>query len=241
MFEVTFYGVDGKVWPLTAVQHRGVFLKENPVELRTSGEEAVAGSLELVVADNDPEGRELHEIADVMREWRGSWSRRNYGTLRIEDSGAWESWLPLRLAEPIPDLPSVDPAGYEEFTQAVVSDPHHPYWRRTHVYDQRTFTVTNAGDHETWPRVRWKQGGTVTLPSGVALTLPTVGEWRTIFLDPFESLCVLDDKNRLDRALWRQLRHKVYPEPIPVGEVRTFGIPAGAQLIVDERVDDPWR
>lgn len=241
MFEVSWHGVDGSVWPLLDVAHRGVFLKRNPVELRSSGGDPVSGVLELVVADNNPDGRELAPIDETVRLWRRSWSRHTFGTLRVNDPGSWETWLPLRLSESVGSLPAVDAHGFEEFTQAVVSDPAHPYWRRTRVYSSPSFKVANAGEYETWPRVRWVQGGTLVMPSGASVTLPSVSSPRTLFLDPFESCAVVDDSGVLDRELWRRLRGQVTPEPIPVGEVREFTIPGGAQLLVDERVDDPWR
>lgn len=239
--DITLFGVDGSVWPLTERAHKGVFLKSNPLELRASGGEAVAGTLDLVVADNDPDGVELDPIAVTMRKWRRAWSPRDYATLRIDDPDSWDAWLPLKLSEVIPDLPDIDPEGFEEFTQAVVSHPRHPYWRRTHVFQTPECVVANAGDHEGWVSVQWLRGGTVTMPSGATLTLPSVAEWRTIHLDPFESCDVVDAAGKRDVGLWRQLRNKVYPEPVPVGESRTFRIPQGAKLIFDERVDDPCR
>lgn len=242
MFSVAVHGVDGSVWPLTESRHLGVFLGRAPVGLRSSGDwEPVAGSLELVVADNDSDGRKLDDINVTMRKWRRAWSMHNYGTLRINDPGSWETWIRLRLSEPIPDLPDVDSEGYEEFVQAVVADPKFPWWVRTRTYRETSFEVANAGDYETWPRVRWKQGGTVRMPSGATISLPTVPQWRTIHLDPYESCAVVDDSGKLDRPLWRQLRNRVFPEALPVGAARRFSIPSGAQLLVDERIDDPWR
>lgn len=239
--DITLFGVDGSVWPLTDRAHTGVFLKSNPLELRASSGEAVAGTLELVVADNDPDGAELDPISVTMPKWRRAWSPRRYATLRINDPDSWDAWLPLRLSEVIPDLPPLEPEGFEEFTQAVVSDPRHPYWRRTHVYQTTECVVVNGGDHEMWASVQWLRGGTVTMPSGATFTLPTVPEWRRILLDPFESCDVVSQDGVRDEVLWRQLRGRVFPESVPVGETRTFRIPQGAHLLIDERVDDPWR
>lgn len=241
MKTVHYAGVDGSMWDLSSVAHQGVFLSRNPVDLAADESGVVSGSLELVVADNDPDGRRMDGIEVTMRRWRQAWSLRRDGWLQVRAEGSWEAVLRVRLAAVVPSLPEDDPRGYVEFSQQVTSDPaRRSWWTRTRDYRGGQVSPVNTGDVEAWARVRWEQAGTLVQPSGARVVLPAVDSPRTIWLDPQESCLVVDDRGVRDDALWRRLRGVCFPEPIPAGEQRTFGLPPGAALLVDERVDDPW-
>ena len=242
MEAVTYLGADGSQWPLTAREHRGVFLREGALSL-VPGDDAEAdsrlsGSLQLVVADNDPEGRGLASIDEAMRLWRRAWSRRLWGTLLVRGAPeAPRSWARVRLAAPVPDLTRVDPEGCEEFDLQVVGQSRR--WLRTQTVVGPTAVVVNGGDREVWPRVRWRSGGVLVLPSGAKVTLPTVGDWRTVHLDPWLGCEVVTDAGVRDDVLWRRLRGVVFPEVVPAGEQRMFRVPEGAQVSWDMEVEDP--
>ena len=239
MKSVTYVGVDGSVWPLTSTDHAGAFLQATPDELRSDEDgEPVSGSLDLVVADHLPDGGELDDVRVVERRWRRAWSTHRFGTLRIDDDEGEDYWLRVRLAAPIAGFPEVDPDGYVEFSQSVVGES--PVWWRTQTFGPGVAQVSNSGDVEGWPRVRWESAGRLIMPSGAVVDLPEVDNPRTVLLDPHESCVVLDDSGTVDEVVWRQLRGRVFPEVVPVGEVRQFTVPTGASLILSEGVVSPW-
>ncbi len=239
MKSVSYAGVDGSVWPLTSVGHAGVFLQATPDELRSDEDgEPIAGSLDLVVADHLPGGVRLDDVRVVERRWRRAWSVRKFGTLRVDDDEGVNHWLRVRLASPIAGFPEVDPEGYVEFSQSVIAES--PVWWRTQTFGPGSAPVSNSGDVDGWPRVRWESAGRLVMPSGAVVDLPSVSAPRTVLLDPHESCVVLDDSSAVDEVVWRQLRGRVFPEVVPAGEVRKFTVPAGASLIFNEGVASPW-
>ena len=239
MKSVSYTGVDGSVWPLTSTDHAGVFLQATPDELRSEEDgEPVAGSLDLVVADHLPDGGELDDVRVVERRWRRAWSPRMFGTLRVDDDEGVDHWLRFRLASPIAGFPEVDPEGYVEFSQSVIAES--PVWWRSQTFGPGAVQVSNSGDVDGWPRVRWESAGRLVMPSGAVVDLPAVSAPRTVLLDPHESCVVLDDSGDVDEAVWRQLRGRVFPEVVPVGEVREFVVPDDAALIFNEGVTSPW-
>ena len=239
MKSVSYTGVDGSVWPLTSTDHAGVFLQATPDELRSDeGGEPIAGSLDLVVADHLPGGVRLDDVREIERRWRRAWSPRTFGTLRVDDDEGVDHWLRFRLASPIAGFPEVDPEGYVEFSQSVVAESH--VWWRSQTFGPGAAQVSNSGDVDGWTRVRWESAGRLVMSSGAVVDLPTVSAPRTVLLDPHESCVVLDDSGAVDEVVWKQLRGRVFPEVVPVGEVREFVVPDDAALIFNEGVTSPW-
>lgn len=238
MKSIRLVGVDGSIWPLTSLDHDGVFLRAEPTGL-VAEDGAFAGSLELVAADNLPLGGELRPIRVTSRRWRNAWSTRKWSKLVVsDDEGMEDYWLEVRLRVPIDDFPEVDPEGFVEFSQQVVG--RSSSWLRTVRASGDVVRVVNPGDVDSWPRVRWDNGGVVTMPSGATVDLPPVAEPRTIVLDPGESCVVLDDEGNVDRDLWVSLRGGVFPEVIPPDDsYREFGLPEGAVLF-HEVGESPW-
>lgn len=112
-------------------------------------------------------------------------------------------------------------------------------WLHRTVAGSGSVTVTNWGDVPLWVSVRWSgAGGPVVLPSGATFTLPPVVSPRVLHLR--KSPSVVDDAGVRDDALWRQLR-AVLPEMVPVDQVREFSVPAGAELMYQVGVIDPWQ
>lgn len=240
MKSVTLIGVDGSEWPLTSVDHAGVFLKAEPTNLEPGNiGEPIEGSLDLVIADHSPFMGELHSISVTERLWRNAWSMREYSTLVVmDDDGPGAYYLKLRLAAPIPDFPEFDPDGYVDFTQSVVSESD--VWQQMVSSDESTVNVVNSGDVDVWVSVEWSQAGTLVMPSTAAIVLPAVSSPRSMHLDPEESCIVTDSDGAIDYGLWRSLRGKVFPEPVTPGETRKFGVPEGAKLIYHVGVYSPW-
>ena len=87
--------------------------------------------------------------------------------------------------------------------------------------------------------MKWTEGGNLTLPSGAVYELPTVSTPRTIWLDPTLGCKITDDSGVRDDALWRSLRGLVFPEVVPAGQSRVFGIPVGATILWEDELEDP--
>ena len=99
--------------------------------------------------------------------------------------------------------------------------------------------VHNPGDDVIFPRVRWREGGELVVPSGAVIDLPEIEGERTLVLDPVESCVVVDDDGQVDDALWGSFA--VFPEGVPVGEGRTYRLPDGAVLVWDVGYTNPWK
>lgn len=237
MRSVTYVGVDGSVWPLTSVDHAGVFLQATPNDLAVE-DGFLSGSLDFVVADHSPDGVVLGELSEIEARWRRAWSTRVFGSLRVDDEERPSAWLRVKLASHIAAFPDFSVDGYQDFSQSVVAEGDS--WFRSYEFPGPSVTVVNGGDVDGWVRIRWQAGGKVTLPSGASFTLPAVSSPRTIVLDPRESCVVMDDEGNADILVWKSLRGSVFPEVIPPGEQRTFTIPSGSSLFFDEGVVSPW-
>lgn len=239
MRSVTYIGVDGSVWPLTSWDHRGVFLGAAPDEIRSDADgEPLQGSLSVVIADNSPEGAPLDPICVTERAWRRAWSKRRWGTLRVESDAGQTYWVKVKLAATIPGFSELEPEGFVEFTQEIVADS--PVWWHTLVRTGPKVVLTNAGDVDVWVRIRWRDAGRVTMPSNAVFILPAVPGPRVITLDPKQSCVVRDDNGVIDETTWKALRGVAFPEVVPAGETREFMVPADASVIMDEGVDSPW-
>lgn len=181
-------------------------------------------------------------LAETVAEFRQSFSRTQEGTLRVNAPGVGNVSALVRLRESIGPL-KLDPHaayGYDGVQVPLIADAG--FWSLDVVKASDSVTVTNAGDVEVWPRIRWKgAGGRVTLPSGAHFDLPRTSEARTLVLDDAQSCVVVDDSDVVDRALWRALDGAVLPEGIPVGQVRTYQLPAGAELHWQLGFFDPFK
>lgn len=237
MVAISYTGVDLSTWKLTDVDHGGIFMEEGALAvLRGVDGEPLSGALRLVAVDRDLEARFIRRINDTMARWRAAWSPREWGTLRVSGPRG-ESFAQVRLASPIPDLTTVDPEGFEAFEQQVIGKTSR--WLRARSANLPWSTVVNGGDHEIWPRVKWSKGGKLTLPSGAAYDLPTVAAPRTIWLNPALGCKITDDAGARDDDLWRSLRGNIFPEVVPAGQSRVFGIPVGATILWEDELEDP--
>lgn len=244
-------------WPLATPgeKKRGIWMAEEAIEgLVSQGEdasvqsvgragvvfsgtaiEAMTGTL-LVHVRGDGE----KSAAEIYREFRGAWSRRDEGTLIVSGGSYGELSCRVRLAEWIgPPLIDPEKAGDTLVELSLVADEG-VWWSRDSEYSG-TSTVTNSGITYLWPRLRWSgTGGEVVLPSGATFTLPAVDGERTLHLDPDESCVVLRGDGSVDEELWALLS-SVPPEGVPDGESRQFTVPAGAVLLAATGWDSPWQ
>lgn len=168
----------------------------------------------------------------AFAEFKEAFSHRTPGTLIVESPSLGQLECRVRLAGSVHALP-LDPnwsTGLSEFELPLVCDDG--FWRTKVINGHSgSVTVTNAGDVDIWPMVRWRgAGGRVTLPSGADFELPEARDYRTLFLNNAQSCVVVDDDGTVDRELWRALNGSVLPEGIPVGAIRTYQLPAGAEL-----------
>nr|DAV90253.1 MAG TPA: tail protein [Caudoviricetes sp.] len=100
--------------------------------------------------------------------------------------------------------------------------------------------VSNFGDTTTYLEITWQgNGGSITLPSGATLTLPTTSDRRHLLLNPTDSCAIIDDASGVDHALWQQIPY--LPEGVPAGGQRTYQLPAGATATWYVSALDPWR
>lgn len=225
-------GVSGLVAsPDVPVASSVVGVGQVPTGLSVAG---MSGSLSGLIV-----GQEGGEVAGLYRRWRRAWSVVKPGVLQVSTGdGSWVS-TPVRAAS-IPDWVGKDEWDLVEipWSVSVVSDAG--LWFGSPMWGEGSVTVTNIGDVNIHPKIRWKgAGGQVILPSGASFTLPVTSSERVLLLDPLESLAVVDNDDILDRALWPIAG--AISEGVPPGESRIFTVPTGARLEWRVPLFDPWK
>lgn len=187
-------------------------------------------------ADRDRTADEV--AADFRRAFSGHLSRKNLLTV---NSPLGNVSAPVRLngfiASPVED-PSWDEIVLNVQVPLIADEG--VWWMSLTVLKGKA-VVTNFGDVPVWVAIRWSgSGGRVTMPSGGSFVLPAVPTERVLYLSRQDSLVVTDKDGKRDDATWKKVRGAT-PEMVPVGEQRTFKLPAGAQLEYQIGVYDPWQ
>lgn len=147
----------------------------------------------------------------------------------------------VRLGGPIA-LPQV---WLEEEATAEVTVPliaHRGVWACAPSSATGTVAVVNWGDTMLWPTLGWRQACTVTLPSGVQVSLPVPrdGRWRQCSLDPHTSHEVTREDGTVDDDLSRRTRGLLLDEGVPIGKQRDYRV-SGGRLSWQIEVLNPWR
>ncbi|MCX7491466.1 hypothetical protein OS127_02840 [Corynebacterium sp. P6129] len=273
MFDLIYTSPSGRTWHLSRYTHEGVFVDEGGVEglvgaveeqvfasvgragQRLAGQQAqpLSGGLSVSVV-----GTADRSVMDAWLEFRADWSVRVPGTLTVVSPVLGSVSTPVRLRE-VPAAPTkfLEPGAGDSMSLRLVGDDGVWWgsWLRvvSSGGDVSSVTVTNPGDVTVWPRLRVDRGctGTITLPSGkqVSMTVPddderAAGRW--LLLDESESCAVLDENDRIDRALWLETRPGVVTEGVPPGTERTYRIQRAAgdgTVAIEWRPGymDPWR
>lgn len=197
------------------------------------------GTLRLAVR-----GDGAKSAADVRSSIRRSLSTRVPSVmLQLRGSSFGTVTAGLRRSGEV-SAPRVDPSSEEVILGVDVPVKEDlGYWSTAEVTGQGNVTVTNFGDVDIYPTIRWEgAGGDVTMPSGAVFALPVLeeGQRRTLCLSPAESMIVLDENGDVDPVLWKELRGVVLPEMVPAGQARTYDLPDGARLAWRLGVLDPW-
>lgn len=246
MMRLQVAGVDGSSWDLTDPRS-AVFIEADTIEglvgtfsdnlqafptapggvvdLRDRVVEPLAGSFTVVVKDPQAWAR-----------FRAGWSTCSDSTMVLTIGGVVFS-VRARLSTALP-FPAVRPAVGTRLVVSVVS--YDGVWLTAHSQvGPGGIMVVNAGDVPVWPVLSWLgAGGVVTLPSGAQFSLPTVSSRYSLSMDRREAGLVRDEAGLVDRDLSRQVM--VLGEGVPVGESRTWMLPAGVVLSWKLGHLDPW-
>lgn len=187
-------------------------------------------------------------VQEVYREWRGSWSNREYGTLNIHFNDTGTVSCRVRLSKTI-EHPVEQPGKSSSISVEVPVICDDGYWTRKHVVkrtanDTSDIKIRNYGDFLLYPEIKWTTPTTVTVPSLNTFQLPKpYSGARRINLDPESSFIIQDDNEKVDISLWKKSTDLVVPEGVPPRETRTFKLlsTADVYLYYDVRLLDPWR
>lgn len=193
-------------------------------------------------------GIEGKSVQEVYREWRGSWSHREYGTINISFDDTGTVSCRVRLSKTI-EHPVEQPGKSSSISVEVPVICDDGYWTRKHVVkrtanDTSDIKIRNYGDFLLYPQVKWTGPTTVTVPSLNTFQLPKPSSGaRRINLDPESSFIIQDDNEKVDISLWKKSTDLVVPEGVPPRETRTFKLlsTADVYLYYDVRLLDPWR
>lgn len=240
VWEWEYFSPEGRAWPLTPASHHGVFIEEGgfPDLVAHRGETVMSGEMRVVVAGPNV-GRGNGE---VMADFRQDFDDDVYGTLVARsDDFLGELSARVRLSpEGFISQPEAQPdeRGYVQLSVPLESDRDR--WVCEDSYGGMVCVVENYGVGPLYPRVVWTSGGSVVMPSGASLALPTVSEPRVIDFHPRRSGYVTDVEGNEDRDLWVRLRG-FYFEGVPRRARRRFVIPSGATLVAPVPMREPWR
>lgn len=196
--------------------------------------EKMEGTLRLTIA-SDSAATAAQREAQLRADFHPSIP----GTLTLAINEATYT-TPARRARPT-RAPDVEPEDEEIIDREffVVSDLG--FWKSKTRTGTGIVSVTNRGDLLIYPRIRWTTGGVVFMPSGASFTLPDVSEPRIVLLDPLDSLEVMGDSGLTDYALMLALAPAIVAEPVPPGATKLFTVPAGAELMWEEGILDPFQ
>lgn len=263
--EVEYLSPWGDRWPLTSVEHRGVFIREGSLRSFMGDVERTAAAgfrgagqrttslavkpLEVGFTVCVVPGEEAERL---WLDWLRSWSYTSPGTLIVRNTSLGDVRMSVWLrgvGEP-DQLTNGEQwwGGYPSVEMTVAADGG--LWWAGPVASRplpsaassQVVRVANSGDWFVRPRVRWQgAGAAVTMPSGARVTLPTTTAPRSLILDMSESCAVVDDSGVLDKGVWRRLAGGVVPEAVPPGGVREYRIEGRSQLLWRVPVLRPWR
>ena len=240
-WEFEYFSPEGRAWPLAAHDHHGVFIQEGgmPNLAARRGETVMSGEIQVIVA-----GSLIGKSnSEVMAAFRQDFDDELYGTM-VARSKEYYGELVTRLrlgAESSISDPEWQPDSKGHVTFSVPVESDRQRWTSEESFDGPACLVENYGvGAMLWPRVMWRQGGALVMPSGARLSLPSLSEPRVIDFDPNKSGLVTDLSGVVDEGLWVQLRG-FYFEGVPRRERRKYLIPSGAKLFVDVAHREPWR
>ena len=219
-------------WPALSVKMTGTMRDGEPVRGRSR---AVPGSGTLTVGFYPGHG----DLGETRRMFRAGWSHDEYCVLQERRRGG--VWHQARLR--LPDdgaLPvrSVATPGIFDTLAVPVGWDDGVWWVRM-VEDGPTVVVRNDGLVPIRPRVRWRSGGRLVLPSDMSVTLPSVPGVRELWLNRARAFPVTDVDGVPDRAVQGRLWGKIVEEKIMPGAEGRFTLPAGASLVWDVGVGEP--
>lgn len=192
--------------------------------------DAIEGSMSLrVIASKDRREKARRDFLDALI--RG-------GRLFVESERGITRWTDVYLSGQVPDpslQPVKDPAASMEVGVAAADG----CWFTT-----LTFTngqqVVNSGFVPVWPRIKWKTGGQVRCPSGATFALPAVDSGGVLNTAPRHSYKVTDWDGHELSSMWDQLRSEIVADPVPIGSSSSWGLPTGAELLVDQVFPTPF-
>lgn len=243
----------GEEWNLTT-GNRGVYLEQGAqadfphAQAHEATESLIGRAGEIVTGVDIPSAEgsirvvcyphDRKSAQQVESEFKAAFSRREPGGLEVRGWLGGNLQLAAYLSPREFDGPTRQGV-HGSFAKVVAHIVGRDALYRQPNVEAGTVTITNLGDDMVRPQVRWQQGGTLVMPSGVRITLPTVPEERVLVLDEAESCVVLDPDGQPDELVWGSF--PVYPEGVPEGETRTYTAPEGALVEWSVGYTNPWK
>lgn len=240
-YQLDWISPDGRSWRVIGDRHAPVIVEAETVEgLVGQATDSPVTPVGVPGQRVDPrdqiigpiEGSVTAVVLDVdsWPAFRASFSTTRQGTLRlITPRRVWR--LPARLSAPLPS-PGTRPRRGARIQVGLVADGG--LWL-TSAAATGPVPVTAWGDAPVWPAVRWREAGSVTLPSGARVDLPALGGgvWTLPLGRASGGLArgPGGEEWRLDVTV---------AEAVPVGETRTFVASDGVLVQWDVGVMDPW-
>lgn len=179
------------------------------------------------------------EADALYRKWRRSWVIGKHGTILMK-TGLFPA-LSMRLRpKSVTKLPARDPLNDVEVPFAIDVVADRGPWAGPVRSGEGAVQVANSGELPITVSITWRgAGGRVTLPSTATFDLPPAAEERTLYLDDYQSMAVMDSAGVLDRDIFPITG--AMEESVPAGTARQFTVPDGARVWWSEQFLDPWR
>ena len=181
-----------------------------------------------------------HDLNKVRREFRAGWANDQYCELRARHTpdGTWAT-ARLRLPDDqgLPPRDVLTPQVFDTLDVPVAWDDG--YWRVPMRGKGATVEVFNPGVTRVKVWAVWKTGGTLTLPSGARLSLPTVAETRRVLLDRRKGFPVTALDGTPDRVLQKRLWGQMVEERVMPNTTGVFKPTPGGWLEWELGVPEP--
>lgn len=258
LYNVSLDDSAGVTWALTRYAHgrRGMWLMGPPelsakVDVKTRATTTQVGATPIGWSIDKMEGSlklGFHaEDAPLAESWRlfvRNVTPFDESVLRVVVPGKTALSCRLLVKDRVPD-PGVSPAtlGLRSFTVDVPVVCYEGCWRGETTRHTGEVVIHNPGDLPLWPRVRWQGNSavTVTAPGVGQVELPRTGNRVAVLdTDPAKaSMITVGGEPAPD--LWRRLRGRVFPQPIPPRGKATWVFGGGATGMVTPLFTSMWR
>lgn len=262
MHDLTWVSPQGQEWDLTegggtaGIMSGGISGLVGSVEDEADQLVGVPGQVLLRQSVRPMEGtlkvllRDEIGMERLYGEFRNAFHHKREGTLSIAGWHSSKFSTHLRLNGPIGE-PEVKPGlqDYHMVEIPLIGDTG-VWWSEPQLASGSGIEVNNFGDVDIWPELVWEStSGTVTLPSGLQISIPWANKPMRLLMNPRDAFEVVDADGVINKVVSQSTRRQgVWPECVRPDRTAQFSTRhsnstsrSRMELVWRIGVLDPWR